>query len=383
MPKKSRIAAAGALAAALAFVCCFANCSKQPAAESGPIKIGVIVPLTGDAAQWGIPPRNGAQLAADEINAAGGVNGRKIELLIEDGKCDPQTAVTAFNSLRARYNVEVVLGEVGSSATLAIAPIAEREHVALISPASTNPKITDAGDFIFRVIPSDALRGKVFAEYLHDDLKLNRVAILYINNEGGVGNRDSFKARFTELGGKVIADEAYAQDANDVRSQLTKIKASDAEALMVVSYPRDTVIVMKQAKELNLGKPLYFQTEAVEDSNVLREAGSTAEGVAYILPAPAEGEAADRFAKAYEKRFGKKSEIFAAEAYDIIQLIAAAIGANPKASVTGEMIRDYLYGVKGRASASGTITFDQNGDVVKPMAIKRIKDGTPVVVLTK
>ena len=348
--------------------------------EADTITVGAILPLTGDSAQWGIPPRNGAELAVEEINARGGVAGKRLILSVEDSRAEPKEGVSAFNKIISGGNVRIILGAVASSVSLAVAPIAERNHVVLISPASTNPKITDAGDFIFRVIPSDVLRGQVFAEYLFKDKGIREVAFIYINNEGGVGNRDSFKARFTELGGKVILEEGYNQGTSDLRSQITKVKASEAEAVVVVSYPQDTILLMKQAKELDIGKPLFFQTEAVEDANVLREAGNAAEGVTYILPAPAEGAASDRFANAYKQKYGKNPELFAAEAYDIIYLIAKAIESNPDSKPSAELVRDYLYNVRNHAGASGSITFDKHGDVVKPMAIKRIVNGQPALV---
>ena len=130
------------------------------------IKIGAILPLTGDAAQWGIPPQKGAELAVEEINKAGGINGKKLKLIVQDTKCEPKAGVSSFQKLISDKEIRIVIGGVCSSVTLAVAPIAEKNKILLISPASTNPKITNAGDYIFRVIPSDDLRGKVFAEYL-------------------------------------------------------------------------------------------------------------------------------------------------------------------------------------------------------------------------
>jgi len=346
--------------------------------EEKEIKIGAILPLTGDAAQWGIPPLRGAELAVQEINSSNFLNS-KISLIVEDGKCDPKEGVSAFNKLVSINKVRLIMGEVCSSVTLAIAPIAEKNKILLISPASTNPKISEAGDYIFRVIPSDALRGKVFAEYVFNK-GYRKVGIIYINNEGGKGNRDSFKKRFEELGGQIVIEERYEPGATDMRTQLTKIKNVYPEVVMVVSYPSDTPILMKQAKELGLNTPLYFQTEAVEDPNVLREAGNAAEGVIYILPAPAEGEKPNEFIQRYEKAYGKKPELFAAEAYDIIWLIANAIKETGKTDPTS--IKDYLYTVKDYPGASGVITFDKNGDVLKPMAIKTIKNGKPVLIET-
>lgn len=361
---------------ALAIVLIVTQTRREPKV----IKIGAILPLTGDNAQWGIPPRKGAELAIKEINATGGIKGKKLVLLAEDTRCEPGAGVSAFNKLLAVRGLKVMLGGVCSSVTLATAPIAEKNRIILISPASTNPKITEAGYYVFRVIPSDAFRGKIFAEYLFNDLKIRSVALLYINNEGGVGNRNAFMHRFTELGGKILLDESYEQDATDMRSQIAKTKASKAEALIVVSYLGDTPLIMKQSKELGLALPLYFQTEAVEDPNVLRAAGNASEGATYILPAPAEGERPEKFSKMYVDKYSSKPELFAAEAYDAIHLIADAINAPKEAYISTDQIREYLYGVKNYSGASGTITFDSNGDVQKPMAIKKIKEGKPMLI---
>ncbi len=344
------------------------------------IRIGAILPLTGDAAQWGIPPQKGAQLAVEQINKKGGINGRHLELIIEDSRAEPKEGISAFNKLIATHDIKIVLGAVASSVTLAVAPLAERNHVLLISPASTSPKISQAGDYIFRVIPSDDVRGKVFAEYLFNDANIRSVSILYINNEGGVGNKETFKNRFVQLGGEIITEEAYSQTTTDVRTQLTKIKSTQTQALVVVSYPKDTIHVMKQSLELNLGKPLYFQTEAVEDPQVLREAGVAAEGAIYILPAMAGGEIPTLFSKNYQKKYGQEPGLFAAEAYDIVYLIASALEPKLETNVPSDVLRDYFYNLKDYSGASGIITFDENGDVQKPMAIKQILNGQPALI---
>jgi branched-chain amino acid transport system substrate-binding protein len=352
-------------------------------AENATITIGVVLPLTGDAAHWGIPPRNGAEMAVDEINRAGGLGGRKLALVVEDDKCQPAEGIAAFNNIMASVNPAVILGAVCSSVTLAIAPHAEARKVALISPASTSPKVTDAGDFIFRVIPSGSLRAKLFAEYIYGERGLRKLAVLYINNEGGIGGSNAFKARFTQLGGTIVLEETYAQGATDVRAQLTKFKASGSEGIMVGSYPPDTVVVLRQARELSLQLPMFLTTEAVENPDVLREAGDAANGVVYILAAPAMGAAPERFTAAYETKFGKKPELFAAEGYDIVRLIAASIAGPNGAPPSGTSIRDFLYQTRNYAGASGAITFDKNGDVIKPYAIKTIDAGRSKTILIK
>jgi branched-chain amino acid transport system substrate-binding protein len=357
--------------------------SMSAAAENDPITIGVVLPLTGDAAHWGLPPRDGAEMAVDEINRAGGVGGRKLALIVEDDRCQPADGVSALNKIMAEANPAAVLGAVCSGVTLAMAPIAEAHKTVLISPASTSPKITDAGDFIFRVIPSGSLRGKIFADYLYNEKGLRKLAVLYINNEGGIGGSSSFKAQFTRLGGTIGMEETYAQGATDLRAQLTKIKNADADGVMVGSYPPDTVLVLQQAREIGLQKPLFFLTEAVQNPEVLQQAGADAEGAVYILTAPASGEAPQKFADAYEAKFGRKPELFAAEGYDIVRLIAEAIAANNSAPLSGSGIRDFLYHVRNYPGASGAITFDSKGDVIKPYAIRTIEAGSPKTIVIK
>jgi branched-chain amino acid transport system substrate-binding protein len=352
-------------------------------AASDQIAIGVILPLTGEAAHWGIPPRNGAELAADQINRAGGIDGRNLALMIEDDQCNPAQGVSAFNSIVTVANPAAVLGAVCSGVTLAIAPLAESRKIVLISPASTSPKLTGAGQFIFRVVPSGSLRGRVFAEYIYHDRGLRNVAVLYINNEGGIGGSTSFKARFTQLSGAVAIEETYPPGTTDLRAQLARIKGAGADGVLIGSYPPDTAAILRQAKELNLQQPLFFTTEAVENPEVLREANDAANGAIYILAAPPAGKAPESFTQAYEAKFGKPPELFAAEGYDIVRLIATAIAASSGASLSGFAIRDYLRQLRDYPGASGAITFNEGGDVIKPYAIKTIEAGRSKTILIK
>ena len=214
-------------------------------------------------------------------------------------------------------------------------------------------------------------------------MKIKNLAILYINNDGGVGSRNSFFKCFSKLGGKIVIEESYEQGTKDVRSQLSKIKNPEVDAVLVISYPSDTILTLKQTKELKLQKPLYFLTEAVEDPNVLKESGNTSEGIVYILPAEAEGNEVSEFKKLYKAKYNSEPELFAAEAYDIVKLIANVISLQDTDSISSEKIKDYLYSVKNYQGASGIITFDQNGDVLKPMAIKKIMNGQLSILTTK
>lgn len=351
---------------ALLFVLYF----QQPSSKD--LRIGFIGPLTGDASQWGIPPKEGVELAISEWKIK-----NVPSVFFEDDQCDPKKAVTAAKKLIEIDRVQMIIGAVCSSSTLAIAPIAENNQVLLISPASTNPDITKAGDFVFRVIPSDALRGQIFARYLKKE-KVTSVDLLTINNAGGTGNKDVFKRVFTELGGDVHEDLTYEEKTVDFKTELLRMKNSPSQAVVVVSYPSDTVRILKQVQELGVKKPLYFQTEAPDDPSVIQNAGSAAEGIVYILPATAEGKILETFQTRFKTKFGHEPALFAAEGYDIIKLLEKVVAEEKTTNQTE--LKNTLYQIQSYAGASGIITFDNNGDVIKPMAIMKIENMKKILV---
>ena len=352
------------------------GCVSKDTEESA-IPLGAVLPLTGSAAQWGVPARDAALLAVDEVNAQGGIGGKKLQLDVEDDQCQPASGVSAFQKLLASSHPIAIIGAVCSGVTMAIAPIAERDKVVLISPASTTPLLTNAGDYIFRDIPSDAFRGKVFADFVYSSGH-RKISVLYINNEGGVGGQQAFSERFKKLGGNVISVDAYPTDTHDLRAQLTKIKNQQSDGVLIVSYPADTPLLLRQAYELGVHKPLFFQTEALDDPAVLAKASNAAEGATYILPAKPEGPASQEFTRKYKAKFNRDPELFAAEAYDAVMLIRKSIAESGQTS--SEAIKAGLHKTVNYDGASGTISFDSNGDVTKPMVIKRIVHGTSTVI---
>ena len=343
------------------------GCGNQ--SKNNTIKIGAILPLTGNAAAWGIPPKNGATLAVEQINANGGILGKKLKLIVEDGGCDPRMGVNAINKLLSVNKPVAVVGAVCSAVTLAIAPIVEKNKVVLISPASTSPDITDAGDYIFRVIPSDALRAKVFAKYI-TSLGYKTAVVLTINNIAGKGAEQSFQKYFKKDGGKVLGVETYTPDATTVKTQLTRTEGLKPDIILALSQVKDAVIVLKDVKELNINIPLFFQSEALGDPSVIKNAGDAANGATYITFAKSDDKAAKSFEHAYKKRFHKEPALFAPEAYDAVMLIAK--GLKKIGKVNAMKLHDELYTVSDYQGASGIITFDKNGDVIKPFAIKTI-----------
>ena len=345
--------------------------SVSTSESSESIKLGFVGPLTGENANIGIPIRRGVELALEDINAKGGVNGRQLEAIFEDGKCGAKDANTAGLKLIDQDEVISIVGGVCSSETLAIAPNAEQNKVPLISPSSTNPKITEAGDYIFRVVGSDALQGKVMAEYVFSE-GYEKAAIIYQNSDYNTGLKNVFTETFTNLGGEVVAAETYESDAKDYKTQLTKISASDAEALYIIPYSEGGLIV-KQAKELGLEIP-FFGPETFESEAIIKDGGNALEGLVFTKPRFDENNPpSKKVLNQYQAKYGEKSEFpaYMTNAYDIVMLITKAL----EKEVSSESIKKYLYTVKNYDGAGGKLTIDKNGDALKDFTFMEIEDG--------
>lgn len=348
------------------------SCDKKPPIH-GDIIIGSTLPLSGDAAVWGKNTQEGIDLALEEINAAGGVLGRKLVVVYEDTRALPKEGVTAYHKLTTVDKVKVIIDDSVSSVTLAMAPLAQNDHVVIIATGATAPKISEAGEFIFRVWNSDAFEGEVSADYAFDTLGLRSVAILYINNEYGKGLEQVFKPRFEERGGNIPISESFAQSATDIRTQLTKIQASKPDGLYVVGYPKEIPIALKQAKELGLSLPL-IGTVAMQDPQLIQTARDATEGLMFPYPRDPSGQDITRFKEAFQKKYGKEPGITADVGYDAVRMIAKAMEL--LGGTSGEDIRKGLNMLKDYPGVSGTMTFDANGDVHKPMGIKIVKGGS-------
>ena len=195
------------------------GCSK----ENQPFEIGAVLPLTGSAAVWGQNAKMGMDLAASEINAKGGVNGHPISVLYQDSQSEPSVATSALQQLISVHHVQVVIGDIASSSVLAMAPIAMKNQVVLLSPGASNPDISKAGDFIFRNWQSDALEGEVDAQYAFSKLGWKKVACLYVNNGYGAGLEKVFADKFKAAGGQIVAEESFPQGATDLHAQIAAV----------------------------------------------------------------------------------------------------------------------------------------------------------------
>lgn len=349
----------------------FVGCAKK-APET--IKIGAILPLTGEAAQYGQWAKEGIDLALEEVNNQGGINGRQLEVIYEDDQANPKVGVSAMNKLVNVDKVPVVIGALPSSVTLAIAPIAESSKTVIISPGSSSPEITKAGDYVFRNWPSDIFEGRTMADFVVKNLNLKKVAIFHINNDYGLGVKNVFEDRFEGLGGTVSIVDTFEQGATDFRTPLTKISKTNSEAVYMPGHVKELAHILKQAKELGI-KAKFLSTVGLEGEELIKIAGDAAEGVIYTAPA-FDPKSADQtvaeYQAAYKAKYGKLSEAFGAHGYDTLKLVVLAI---KRGGYSAEGIKNALYNIKNYPGVSGETTFDENGDVAKPAMVKVVKNG--------
>lgn len=349
--------------------------SSETRASADEIPVGVYVALTGPTGTFGQATKEGAELAIDEINESGGVLGKKIRLLIEDNLGRPEQAVATVTKLITRNNVVALIGENASSRSLAAAPIAQAHGVPMISPSSTNPEVTEKGDYIFRVSYTDPYQGAAIAEFVRNSLELDRVAILKdMKNDYSIGLADFFRQRFRELGGTIVADQSYAEQDSDFRSQLTSIRGTDAQAIVVPGYYTDVGQIAIQARELGIDLPLVGGDGW--DSPKLLEIGGKSLNGSYFANHYFVGEdrpAVREFVEKFQARYGKLPDSVNALSYDAARILAAAI--ERAGEVDRAKIRDEIAATKDYQGVSGVITLGPDRNPIKPVAILAIRDG--------
>ena len=337
----------------------------------GPIKIGATLPLTGEATSLGTGIKDGIELAVKEINDAGGVNGRKINVIYEDDKCgkDGATTITKLTSID---NVDSIIGPLCSSAGGPGLPIAQQSGTPSVIFASA-PHLTKIGDYIFRIYPSDAFAGRFNAEYAYDKLGKRTAAIVYVKNDYGQGLHDTFKQRYTELGGKILVDEGVAQEETDLRTTATKVAAAEPEIVFTPMYPAAGLILMKQLKEAGNTAPV-LGTDSFEAEEFVKPSAS--DGVYYTT---ARFGNPDDFKARLKAQLGKESSVWTPLGYDAVRILADAFS---KAGTDKKAVRDALAKESFKGVSSPLIEFDENGDLkAVQYDVKTIKNGKSEVVL--
>ena len=355
-----------------------AGCSKsnEPAAGGDVIKVGEFASLTGKEATFGESSHEGTLLAVEQINADGGVLGKKIQLLTEDDLSKAGEAANAVNKLISRDGAVAILGEVASSRSLEGAPICQSAQIPMISPSSTNPKVTATGDYIFRVCFIDPFQGTVMANFASKTLQATKVAVFTdVKSDYSIGLAKFFKQRFIANGGQIVAELDYNGGDKDFKAQLTAIKAADPEAVFVPGYYTDVALICIQAKELSLNVPL-FGGDGWESDQLVKIGQDAVEGD-YFSTHYAPGIATEKsrnFVAAYQNRFGGKTpDAMAALGFDSAMILADAI---KRAGTTdGPKVRDALAATKDFNGVTGQTSINENRDATKPAVILQVKNG--------
>jgi branched-chain amino acid transport system substrate-binding protein len=351
--------------------------SVRAAAPAGdPIKVGEYMSLTGKEASFGQSTHRGILLAFEELNAAGGVLGRPLQLVAEDNQTRSGESATIAKKLITRDKVVALIGEAASGRTLEAAPLAQAAKIPMIAPAATNPKVTQVGSYIFRVCFIDPFQGTVMAKFAREDLKAQRVAILSsVSNAYSVGLAKFFRETFTAAGGTLVAEQKYSEGDKDFRAQLTAIRAADADLVFVPGYYTESALIVRQARDLGLNVPFIGGDGWVADQ-LLDIGGAALNGCYYSTHFSPENQdpAVQAFVQRFKARWGAENpDAFAALGYDAARVLADAI---TRAGTTdGPKLRDALAATKNFAGITGVTTIDQNRDASKPAAIIAIRDG--------
>jgi branched-chain amino acid transport system substrate-binding protein len=344
------------------------------------ILIGEIGSLTGPQATFGISTKQGVQLAVDEANAAGGVKGKKLVVRLYDDQCKPEEAANAATRLIAQDHVAVLLGEVASTNSLAMAPKAQAAHVPMISPSSTNPKVTEVGDYIFRVCFIDPFQGFVMAKFARENLSATQAAVLKDQkSDYSQGLTDVFTRKFAELGGKIASVETFAQGDTDFRAQLTAIKGAKPQVIYVPGYYTDVGLIARQARELGI-KATLLGGDGWESEKLFELGGSAVEGSYYSNHYSPEDPSphVQQFIAEYKKVWGVVPDSLAALGYDSARVAIDAMKRAP--DLSGPALRDAIAKTRDFPGVAGTITLDANRNPVKPAVVLQVKDGKTVYV---
>lgn len=347
--------------------------------DSEIIKIGGIGPLTGSASTYGNSAKEGASLLIKEINDAGGINGKKIELIFEDDGATPDGAMQAFNKLVDKDGVSAILGGVTSGATLAIAKNSTERQIPMITPTGTEPSITnEGGEYMFRGCFIDSFQGEILAKYTTDNLNKKTAAVLYnAGSDYSIGIAKAYKETLEKNGGTVVEYLSYNDGDTDFKAQLTKIKGSNPDVIVLPDYYNVVGLIAKQARDISITSQL-LGGDGWESEELASIGGDSVDGALYINHYYSGDTSAivKNFVDSYKKEYNKEPDAFAALAYDSAKILVEAIkNAN---STDGEAIKDELAKTEVE-SVTGKISFNEERSAIKGAVVIKLEGGNKVL----
>jgi branched-chain amino acid transport system substrate-binding protein len=314
-------------------------------------------------------------MAADEVNAAGGINGKQIELLVQDDRSDASEAATIVTKFVTQDQVHGILGEVASSRSIAAAPIAQNAKIPMLTPSSTNPEVTRKGDYIFRSCFIDPVQGAAIAQFAARTLNAKRAAIMVDRkNDYSTGLEKVINETFRRMGGEIVATQSYQEGDQDFNAQLTSLKGANPEVIFVPGYYNDVGLIAKQARDKGITVPLVGGDGW--DSAQLYAIGGKALNGSYFTnhysPFDTDPKVV-KFVNDYKARYNTVPDALAATAYDAAKIMFDAM--KRASSLEGSAVRDALAATKDFPGVTGNVTFNENRDAVKPIVMIEIKDG--------
>ena len=350
--------------------------SKNPVTAAGDtIKIGEVGSMTGNEATFGMSTHNGIELAVKQVNAAGGVKGKQLVIFSLDDQGKPEEAATAVTKLITQNGVNAILGEVASSRSLAMAPIAQNYKIPMVTPSSTNPKVTEQGDYIFRVCFIDPFQGTVMAKFAHDALHAKRVAVLRdVKNDYSIGLANYFSETFKKMGGEIVVDQSYSGGDIDFKAQLTSIRTKNPDAIFVPGYYTEVGLIGRQAKELGIAAPLLGGDGW--DSPKLKEIGGDAINGSYFsnhYSSENKDPQVQDFIAKFKATYGVIPDGLAAMGYDAAMVLVDAMKRAP--TLVSADVRTALANTKDYPGVTGKITIDQNRNAVKSAVVLKVASG--------
>ena len=373
MKKRLSLVLVFALVLSLALTGCGGGGGTTPTPEPEPkdevIKVGSVMPVTGAIATFGISSVEAIELAFEEINAAGGVlDGKQLKLFNEDNQSKAEETATAFQKLIEQEGVVAVIGSVASSHSLAGAPIAQDAGIVMLSPTSTNPAVTEIGDYIFRACFIDPFQGEVMAKFALQDLSATKAALMVdVGSDYAKGLAQFFEEAFVAGGGTIVAEENFTDQDKDFSAILTRVKAAAPDVVFVPSYYDTVGPILAQAKAADLNA-VFLGGDGWDSPDLFDLAGDAANGHFFSNHYSPDAGTPEitKFLEAYKAKYNKTPDALAALAYDAAYLLAQAI--NEAGSTEGAAIRDALAGISF-TGVSGGITFDENRNPIKSAVI--------------
>ncbi len=355
------------------------SCTKK--INENEILIGSYSSNTGATATFGVFQLHGTEMAIEEINAQGGINGKKIKHINYDNKSDGDETLAVVNRLISQDKVVAILGEATSGRSKIGAQVAQQNKIPMLTSSATNPDVTKVGNYIFRACFIDPFQGMVMAKFMTENLKLKKAAILRdIKNDYSVGLSDIFAEKLKTAGGEVVTDISYQEGDIDFKSQLTAIKAKNPEAIFVPGYYNEVALIAKQAKELGMKQPLLGGDgwSSPKLYEIAREAINGNYFSNHYTTESADPKTKD-FVKAFKAKYNEDADVMAALAYDAVYLMAEAI-KNTK-EITSENIRNELAKIKDFHGVTGKMSMNENRDAVKSAVVVQVQ-GTEYKFIT-